>query len=83
MRVRTSTSKGTAGRRKPPCPVLSRIQHHSNRVLPLEEAMRCTITKPFRTKLNLLEEEAVLKYSGGKGILQLCRTLVIEKGAML
>jgi hypothetical protein len=82
LRVRTSTSKGTAGRRKPPCPVLSRIQRHFNRALPLEEAMRCTITKPFRTKLNLLEEEVVLKCSGGKGILQLCRKPVIEKGVM-
>jgi len=27
--------------------------------------MRCIITKPFRTKLNLLEEGAVLKCRGG------------------
>jgi hypothetical protein len=32
--------------------------------------------------MNLLEKGVVLKYSVGKGILQLCRTLVIEKGDM-
>jgi len=82
LRVRTSTSKGTAGRLSPPCFSLLRIQRHFNRALPLEKAMSCIIAKPFPTKLNLLEEGAVLKCSGGKGILQLCRTLFTEKGAM-
>jgi len=44
--------------------------------------MMCIITKPLHNKLNLLEEEAVLKCSRGKGILQLYRMLVIEKGDM-
>jgi len=38
--------------------------------------------KPISQKTNLLEKEAVLKCSGGKGILQLCGTLFIKKGAI-
>jgi hypothetical protein len=59
-----------------------RIQRHFNHALPLEEAIRCIIAKPFCTNLNLLEEEAVLECSKEKGIFQLCRKLVLEKGDM-
>jgi hypothetical protein len=38
--------------------------------------------KPILQKTNLLEEEAVLKCRGRKRILQLCRALFVEKGAM-
>jgi len=43
-----------------------------------------TAKEPFRTKLNLIEEDAVLKYRRKKGFYCriLCGMLFIEKGAM-